>query len=257
MSEVVLSWDYLRLLDMAAAPSLEELEGWAYSLLCHAGMSGHVAPLPSQVLASLVRANLIVVYDVAPSLADGWYYIRGVYIDPDTPAFEIEEVIAHELSHWWLTYVGVRRSHQDAVVDQFQLCWRIARYGVYQLTSRERGGFAGGLQALVDTYKDTATPQDILTRAVMICRVGVIVFDDSGMRRLVVGGGLHEFNLVMDEGGEAFAVSLASSGDDIVPLHAQGLDSADLVAVPFFARERRWVALVVTPPTEETHLLGW
>lgn len=256
MTEVVLSWESLRALDMDSLPSLEELETWAYSFLSSVGMAGHVVPRPSQILAALVRYEQLVVFEATPTAADGWYYLRGIFLDPDTPDDLLEDLIAHELSHWWLTCCGVRPSLQEHVVEQFECCWRVARYGVYQLTSREVGGFAGGIQALLDTYAHAATPEAILVRAAMVCRVGIVVFDAQG-RRVPIGPGFYVYNLHMDEGGEVCAVDRALASNDLVHLHSQDFDGVDLVAVPFVARERRWVALVVTPPTQEAQAIGW
>ena len=256
-NEVVPAWAELRAIDLDERPSLDEMEGWAHQLLSSVGMAGHLVPRPSQILAALLRHGMIEVFRVAPTPADGWYYTRGIYLDPDTPEGEVEGVIAHELTHWWLTTMGVRRSLQEHIADPFTVCWRIPRHSVYRLTPRDVGGFAGGIQALLDTYEHTATPADILTRAAMVCRVRLVVYRSSGVRWPEIGEGVYPFNLVMDEGGEVCAVSRALACNGLVHLHCDGLDGADLVAVTFWARDRQWVAIVATPPTEEALAMGW
>lgn len=256
MSSPISDWERLRNLDTGALPTIADLEGWAHMLLSSVEMAGVVAPLPSEILAVLLRQERILLYRSAPNVAGGWYYLYGIFIDPDTPEAELEAVIGHELWHWWLTTMGVMFALQEHIADQFGACVLVPRYAVYQLTSREVGGFAYGIQTLLDTYADVATPSEILVRAAMVCQVGIVVYDAQG-DRVNIGDGVYPINLRMDRAEERRVVRRALDALGPVHLHSLEYEVADVVAVAFFARERSWVALVATPPTEEAQAIGW
>lgn len=255
MSEIP-SWERLRNLGTGALPSIEDMEGWAHMLLASVGLAGAINPLPSEILASLLRQERIILYGTAPKVAGGWHYLYGIYVDPDTPEAELEAVIGHELWHWWMTTMGVMCVLQEHLADQFNACVLIPRHAIYQLTSREVGGFACGIQTLLDTYAHVATPSEILVRAAMVCKVGLVVFDAQG-ERVPVGDGLYPVNLRMGREGERAAVGRALVAVGPVHLHSLEFEFADVVAVAFFARDRSWVAIVATPPTEEALVMGW
>ncbi len=184
----------------------------------------------------------------------GWNYQLGVYIDPSTPEEDQEEVIAHELSHWWLTLMGVLSAQQDMIIDQFMLCWRMLRAAIYRKTSQERGGFSGGVQDLIDTYSAVASPIDVLVRAAMICRVGLVIFDEH-CNRVPVGAGLFEMKIEMERGHELWVVAAALSRE--WPVMIETTEHADVCAVAFLCRDQRWVVLVASPPLEEAAAMGW
>lgn len=249
-------YERLRNLDTGALPSLADLEGWAHMLLASIGMAHAVSPLPSQILAALLRQDRLIVFTSAPRAAGGWYYLYGIYIDPDTPEGELECVIGHELWHWWLTCMGVMRGLQEHIAEEFGACVLMPRHAVSQFTSRDVGGFACGIQTMIDTYAHVCTPSDILVRAAMICHVGLVVFN-AQCGRVNIGDGVYPMNLRMSREQERDVVQRALSSVGPVHLHSLDYEAADVVAVAFFARERSWVALVVTSPTQEAMAMGW
>lgn len=180
-------------------PSILEIEDWAADFRRLLGMFDELEIKPSKALAVLTVDYNVQVQFCKPPEGQGMQRGQTLYLG-DVPSSELEDLIAHEISHWYLSRRGTQPALQEAIMEDFLICWRMPRNVIDEEV--EKAGFTEAMLPLLDFYRHVAHPFDLLVRAAGICHVGLLVFDpQEGF--LFVGSGVYEVNLAIDE-REAF-----------------------------------------------------
>lgn len=241
-------------LDHEGIPSFAELEGWARRFLTLVGMlplpEGVVAPLPSRALAALRAAGRVEVRLQAPPLLRGASHRNIIYIDPDTPPEDVEYLIAHEISHWFLSsFSDLTAWQQERSLAGFIACW-LMPYDDLVSEVRRRGGFLFAMKSLMLKYAEIMDPRDVLLRAQQVLNIRVILYDYRA-RVLPFACGLHEVNFVLSE---REAREQARGAIEAGKGH---VDERGFAVTPLIVNGVMTVVLVVDLTLRELHLSGY
>lgn len=237
MARLLNFWETNGFEDACRCMKYERLEGLARQLLAWAGLLGERNPLPSRVLAALMRARRLTVRMTAPPKTQGLYAKNVIYLDPSTPEEDMEDLIAHELSHWILSQFNIEEPVQEAVMVTFMLCWRLPCDAVCKII-RKNEGFLYAIDELLATYGDIASPCSILVRAALAVKVGIRIFDERG-KVVRVGAGIYRVNLELSDR------EITSCARRALCLDRSEADPRGFVAAPVATRFGRMAVLVV------------
>jgi hypothetical protein len=158
-----------------------EMEGVGWGILCDADMVGISRPRPTQAAA---RLDLEVVFDIPPGAHGRYQPINRLHIAPAYDEDDLQDRVAHEVTHVGMSDRGVPTEEQEAFVDDAKLTWRMPRYTVLRLVRRH--GFIP--QMLVQFFRKVARPTDVLRRCAAICPVAVILQSNVTGRHLFADG---------------------------------------------------------------------
>lgn len=221
----ITTWEDRERWGVGRMPSLYEIEGLAHDFLVLTRSLGIMRPDPWRIFAFLRRHYGLSIRWETPPETRGWSHRRWLFIRPGLSLEETLEDLVHELTHWFLTDECVPTATQDLIADQVILCWRMPRAAVTHVVNSCRG-FIPALDILLLMYGKAAPALDVLVRAAMVCKVGLLVYTPSDGQLTVVGGGTYEVNVVLDEREAIACARRAILGGDPVP------DARGFVAVP-------------------------
>ncbi len=219
--------------------SFTEIEGGSRDLRTLAGVEGEERPVPTEMLTELEHKGLVQVVHRAPPCTVGWSHGGLIYVDPSKDGDALEDVVIHEIVHWYLDLWGLAPRDHHTHVDDLIVCTLAPADAVLRLLDKYKG-LPFAVQALVNAYGHT-TPDGtrLLVRAAHLCQVALVVYDERA-RRVQAPSPIYEVNLRLPRSDErrlvdaAFEQGLAwdeHHGVLACPFTHRGVDYAVVVLV--------------------------
>lgn len=156
-----------------AIPVLNALEGLAHELLDLVGMARMLRVDPMR----MVDAHDIPIFLRSIPGTDGWGSHDAIALAlhlARMPKADRDRVIATEVSRWFLHSKGYGPPLQNAILQQFSLCWQ-APYGSARRLRNVAKHFALAVRAFVHAYRGLDTPKQLLVRAAQACDLSMIL----------------------------------------------------------------------------------